>query len=111
MPNLSNQVVTLTDATFDEEVTSSPDPVLVDFTAPWCHPCKLMEPVLVDVAQIHEGTLRVGKLDIEDNRMVTQRYGVMSFPTLIVFKDGEPALRLVGARGKGQLLEELSRVL
>lgn len=101
----------LTDATFDEEVVGSEEPVLVDFWAEWCGPCKSIEPVLEEIAEEHQGRLRVLKLNVDDNLEVVRRFGVMSVPTLILFKDGEQQLRLVGAKGKAQLLQELGRYI
>jgi thioredoxin 1 len=98
----------LTDSTFDEVVKSSDVPVLVDFWAEWCGPCKQVAPVLDELASDHEGKLLVGKLDIDENLEVTARYGVQSIPTLILFKDGEVAERIVGARGKAFLNEKLA---
>lgn len=101
----------LTDSTFDEEVAGSAEPVLVDFWAEWCGPCKLIAPVLEEIARENEGRLRVTKLNVDDNLEVVRRFGVMSIPTLILFKEGEPQLRLVGAKGKMQLLQELAPYL
>jgi len=101
-------IPTLTDATFDEEIGASDAPVLVDFWAEWCGPCKMVSPILDEIADDHNDKIRVAKLNIDDNPQITRRFGVMSIPTMIVFKDGEEAARLIGAKGKGQLLQELS---
>ena len=99
---------TLTDATFDEVIAGSSEPVLVDFWAEWCGPCKMIAPILDEIATEQTGKLTVAKLNVDDNPEIARRFDVMSIPTLIVFKDGEAAKRMVGAKGKGQLLEELS---
>ena len=104
-------IETLTDSTFDEEVAGSSEPVLVDFWAEWCGPCKMIAPVLEEIAGEQQGKLRIAKLNVDDNPSAARRYDVMSIPTLIVFKDGQPAKRLVGAKPKGALLEELSEFL
>jgi thioredoxin 1 len=104
-------IQTLTDSTFDEEVAASSEPVLVDFWAEWCGPCKMIAPVLEEIAGEQNGKLRIAKLNVDDNPTAARRFDVMSIPTLIVFKDGQPAKRLVGAKPKGALLEELSEFL
>lgn len=101
----------LTDTTFDEEVKSSEQPVLVDFWAEWCGPCKMIAPILEEIANQQAGRLTLGKLDIDQNLDTARRFGVMSIPTLILFKDGEPVHRLVGARSKAQLEKELETFL
>jgi thioredoxin 1 len=108
---MSDKIVTLTDATFDEEVKASKVPVLVDFWAEWCGPCKMISPVLEEIAEEQAGKVRVGKLNIDDNLDVTRRFDVLSIPTLILFKDGEPLVRLIGAKPKSQLVEEISAYL
>ena len=108
---MSEHVTNLSDTTFDEEIAGSTEPVLVDFWDEWCGPCKMVAPVLDEIAAENAGKIRITKLNVDDNPGVAQRFGVMSIPTLIVFKDGQPAKRLVGAKGKGQLLQELSEYL
>ena len=108
---MADGIVTLSDATFDESVGGSDTPVLVDFWAEWCGPCKMIAPVLEDIAKEHGGRLQIAKLNVDDNPNVARRYDVMSIPTLIVFSDGEVKKRLVGAKGKAQLLEELAEYI
>ena len=103
--------IQLTDATFDEEIKGADVPVLVDFWAEWCGPCKMIAPILDEIAGEQNGKLRIGKLNVDDNPGVAQRFEVMAIPTLILFKDGEVQKRLVGAKGKGQLLQELHEFL
>jgi len=101
----------VTDATFEETLAAGDLPVLVDFWATWCGPCTLIEPILADLAAQWSDRLRVVRVDVDANPVVVRRYGVMSMPTLMVFRDGEPVLRLVGARGRNQLMAELDEVL
>ena len=108
---MSEKIVNLTDATFDEHVKGSDVPVLVDFWAEWCGPCKMITPVLEEMAQEHEGKIQIAKLNVDDSLDVSRRFDVMSIPTLILFKDGEPQVRLIGAKPKGALLEEISAYL
>ncbi|HET6966286.1 MAG TPA: thioredoxin [Acidimicrobiales bacterium] len=105
------QELTLTDQTFDEEIQAAAEPVLVDFWAEWCGPCKMVAPILDEIADEQAGKLRVGKINIDENLELARRFDVMSIPTMILFKDGEPQVRIVGAKGKGQLLQELQAYL
>jgi len=104
-------VLTLTDQTFDEQIKGVDEPVLVDFWAEWCGPCKMIAPVLDEIASEQQGKLRIGKINIDENLDLARRFEVMSIPTLILFKEGEPRMRIVGAKGKGQLLQELHQFL
>ncbi|MGQ0520474.1 MAG: thioredoxin [Actinomycetota bacterium] len=104
-------ITALTDATFDEEIAAATEPLLVDFWAEWCGPCKMISPILEEIASEHAGKIRVCKVNVDDNIGIARRFEVLSIPTLILFKDGEARLRLVGAKGKGQLVQELQAFL
>jgi len=108
---MSANLANLTDSNFDEEVKSSEVPVLVDFWAEWCGPCKMVAPVLEEIAAENPEKIRVVKLNIDDNLETARRFDVMSIPTMILFKDGDAQVRIVGAKGKGQLLQELDSYL
>ncbi len=109
--NLTGSVTEVTDATFATEVLGSELPVLVEFTADWCPPCRMIAPVLDAVAAEEAHRLRVVKLDVDHNPETQTAYGVLSMPTLIVFKGGEPVKSMVGARAKAKLLRELAEVV
>ena len=102
---------TVTDASFDTDVLGADGPVVVDFWAEWCGPCKMVAPTLAEIAGEQRGKLTVAKLNVDDNPDTARRYEVMSIPTLLVFKDGEPAKRIVGAKGKGALLQDLAEFI
>jgi len=108
---MSDGIMTLSDATFDESVQGADTAVIVDFWAEWCGPCKMIAPVLEDIASEHAGRVQIAKLNVDENPNVARRYDVMSIPTLLVFADGEVKKRLVGAKGKAQLLEELAEFI
>ena len=97
----------VTDADFEERVLGSESVVLVDFWAEWCVPCHMVSPVVEEIGRDKGEALQVAKLNIYDNPDVTRRFGVMSIPTLMLFKDGEEIARVVGARGKDALLKEI----
>jgi thioredoxin 1 len=100
--------VTLTTATFDETIRGSSVPVLVDFWAEWCGPCKMIDPVIKEIAAEQAGKLTVAKLNVDDHGDIALRYNVMSIPTMIVFQNGAEVKRLVGAKGKSALLADLA---
>ncbi len=96
---------TTTDASFDNDVINSTEPVVVDFWAEWCGPCKMIAPALEEIATEMAGKVKVAKLNIDENPSTAIKYGVRSIPTLILFKDGKPAAMQVGAQPKGRLVE------
>ncbi|MFJ8039744.1 thioredoxin [Kitasatospora sp. NPDC096147] len=108
---MSAQLTSVTDLTFAEEVLAADLPVLVKFTADWCPPCRMIAPVLADIAAERAGTLRVVQLDVDTNPETQAAYGVLSMPTLMVFRDGRPVKSVVGARAKARLLRELEDVI
>jgi thioredoxin len=108
---VADDILTVSDATFDETVGASDNVVLVDFWAEWCGPCKMIAPSLEEIAGEQRGKLTIAKLNVDDNPDTARRYDVMSIPTLLIFKDGEPVKRLVGAKGKGQLLQDLAEYI
>ncbi len=104
---MSEHVIELTDATFDEQVGGSATTIVVDFWAEWCKPCKMVAPILEEIANEQVGKVTIAKLNIDENPQIAMRYSVMSIPTLLVFKDGEPVDRIVGAKPKGALMSQI----
>ncbi len=100
----------VTDATFSEFL-SSDKPVLIDFWATWCGPCKMMAPVIEEVSKEYADKLKVGKLDVDQNPETAQKYGIMSIPTLLVFKNGQVVKQLIGYRSKSDLVSQLADVM
>lgn len=103
--------VTISDASFVEDVLQSDKPVLVDFWATWCGPCKMVAPVLEEIAGEHSEKLKIAKLDIDANPAAARDCKVMSIPTMILFSGGKPVKTIVGAKGKAALLRDLADVL
>jgi thioredoxin 1 len=97
----------VTDSDFEQNVLKSSTPVLVDFWAEWCGPCHMVAPVIEEIANENQGKLEVRKLDVDSNPETTRRYGVLSIPSMLLFVDGVEKARIVGARGKAQILSEL----
>jgi len=104
---MSDATVAVSDDSFAETVLKSATPVLVDFWAAWCGPCKMIAPVLEEIAAEKAGVLRVAKIDVDANPATARDYQVVSIPTLILFKNGQPVRRIVGAKGKAALLREI----
>lgn len=96
-----------TDANFQKEALDSDIPVLVDFYADWCGPCKMVAPIVAELAEEYQGTVKIGKLNVDDNPTITEKYNVMSIPTLILFKNGSPVDTVVGAVPKKTLQDKL----
>ena len=103
-------VKTLTDATFDSELAASDVPMIVDFWAPWCGPCRMVGPVIEEIAGDHADKVAVGKLNVDENPATASKFGIMSIPTIILFKDGQPAKKVNGARPKPDLEREFELV-
>ena len=99
----SDKVLALSNDNFKQEVLDSAVPVLVDFWAPWCSPCRMIAPVVDEIAGEYDGKAKVGKLNVDDNRQIAVDFGVMSIPTLIVFKGGKAVDRVIGFKSKGDL--------
>jgi len=97
----------VTDDTFESEVLQAEEPTLVDFWAAWCGPCRMVAPIVEEIAGEYEGKLQVAKLDVDGNQQTLARYGIQGIPTLILFKDGAEATRVVGLRPKEALVEQL----
>jgi thioredoxin 1 len=100
-----------TDSNFEQEVLKSGQPVLVDFWAPWCGPCRMIAPVVAEISTEYAGKLKVGKVNTDDNQGIAAKYGVMSIPTIMIFKNGEMVARIVGAQPKQALTGKIDAVL
>lgn len=103
--------VIVNEQTFEKEVLASEVPVMVDFWAEWCGPCKVLGPIVSEIAQEYKGKLKVGKLNVDENNSLAMRYGVMSIPTLKFFKNGKIVGELIGAAPKSALIAEINKYL
>lgn len=103
--------IEITDNNFEKEVLKSTSPVLIDFWAVWCGPCKIIAPVVEEIANEYEGKLKVGKLDVDNNPQTSVKYGIRSIPTLLLFKDGVVVDTIIGAIPKSQIIQRLQTVL
>jgi len=103
--------VIFTDQNFDKEVIESKIPVLVDFWAPWCGPCRMVGPVVEELATEYKGKMKIGKLNVDENSKMAGKYGIMSIPSLMIFKNGEPVKAMVGAQSKENFAKEIDAVL
>jgi len=104
-------VITFTDVNFQDEVLQAKEPVLVDFWAAWCGPCKMIAPVVEELAGDFAGKAKIGKLNVDESGKTAQEFGVMSIPTLIIFKDGKEQSRIVGFRPKAELSKAIEQAL
>ncbi|MFH1832941.1 MAG: thioredoxin [Candidatus Levyibacteriota bacterium] len=103
--------VIITDQNFESEVIKSDMPVLVDFWAPWCGPCRIVGPIIEELAKEYEGKVKIGKLNVDENSDTATKYAVMSIPTLLIFKKGSPFKTMVGALAKENIKKEIDSVI
>ncbi len=104
-------LIEITDANFATEVEQSDIPVLIDFWAVWCGPCKMIAPIVEELVQEYNGKIKVGKLDVDNNQQTAMKFGIRSIPTLLIFKNGSVVDTLIGAVSKGQIIEKLDAQL
>jgi thioredoxin 1 len=104
---MATEPIEITDANFEQEILQAKMPVLVDFWATWCGPCRMIAPVVKEIASDNAGVLKVGKLDVDQNPNTATKFGVQSIPTMIVFKDGQPVERIVGYMPKERLMDRV----
>jgi thioredoxin 1 len=105
------KTITITDDNFDEEVIKSDKPVLIDFWATWCGPCKMIAPIVEELVDEYEGKAKIGKLDVDNNQQTAIKFGVRSIPTILIFKDGKLKDTIIGAVPKGQIVQRLNSAI
>jgi thioredoxin 1 len=105
------KAVVVTDSNFNDEVVNSQTPVLIDFWAEWCGPCRIVGPVVEELAQEFEGKIKVGKVNVDENQKTAAQFGIRSIPTLLIFKDGTLVNQMVGAQPKKKLVEAINKIL
>lgn len=103
--------INITDGNFEQEVIKSDKPVLIDFWAVWCGPCRMVAPIVEEIANEYDGKIKVGKLDVDENQETTIKYGVRSIPTLLIFKDGRLLDTIIGAIPKNQIIHRLKAAI
>jgi len=107
----ANGIIVLSDTNFDAEVMKSDVPVLVDFWAPWCGPCRAIAPAVEEISSSYQGRIKVGKLNVDENQQTTMKFGIRSIPTLIVFKGGKAVEQIIGAVPKGEIERVVGKAL
>lgn len=100
-----------TDQSFKQEVLESKMPVVVDFWAPWCGPCRFVSPIVEELAKEYMGKIKVGKLNVDENQQIASKYGIMSIPTIMILKNGQPVKTMIGAQSKENYRKEIEEVL
>lgn len=107
----SESILELSDASFESDVINSDVPVLVDFWAPWCGPCRAVAPIVEEISEAYDGKIKVGKLNVDENPSITMKFGIRSIPTLLVFKGGEAVEQIIGAVPKGEIEKAVDKAL
>ncbi|MEX1000150.1 MAG: thioredoxin [Candidatus Dadabacteria bacterium] len=107
----SDAIIEISDSNFESEVVKSDVPVLVDFWAPWCGPCKAIAPIVEEISSTYEGKIKVGKMNVDENQSTTMKFGIRSIPTIIMFKGGEAVDQIIGAVPKGEIEKVVERSL
>jgi thioredoxin 1 len=110
MTNLKNMEKIFTDGNFDQEVLKSGKPVLVDFWAPWCGPCQMMGPIIEELAKEMEGKVVIGKMNVDENPATAEKFGIMSIPSIKIYKEGKVVKEFTGVQSKESLKEELNKI-